>query len=82
MYEGLETEVCVAVLDRELTNDEERVFTVATGQIADSSYTASRDNLRLLLFCISLPAPLPCLSQWSQHLHAERGLNHHSAPVV
>ena len=83
VYEGLETEVCVAVLDRELTNDEERVFTVATGQIADSSYTASRNMLQCyILFCISLPAPLPCLLQWSQHLLAERGLNHHSAPVV
>ena len=43
MYEGLETEVCVAVLDRELTNDEERVFTVATSQLNDTQYTASRN---------------------------------------
>ena len=43
VYEGLETEVCVAVLDRELTNDEERVFTVATLQLTDTRYTASRN---------------------------------------
>ena len=63
VYEGLETEVCVAVLDRELTNDEERVFTVVTSQLNDTQYTASRNiqfaglrtinlvTLKVVLYC-------------------------------
>ena len=62
MHEGLETEVCVAVLDRELTNDEERVFTVTTLQPTDTQYTASRNihcrvenhivvTLKVVLYC-------------------------------
>ena len=37
VFEGQEIEVCVTVLDRELTNDEDRLFTVATSQLTDNS---------------------------------------------
>ena len=46
MYEGLETELCVAVLDRELTNDEEREFTVTTLQLTDTQYAAGRNIIQ------------------------------------
>ena len=37
VFEGQEIEVCVTVLDRELTNDEDRLFTVVTSQLTDNS---------------------------------------------
>ena len=44
VYEGLEIEVCVAVLDRELSNDEDRGFTVATSQLT-TEYAATGKKL-------------------------------------
>ena len=39
VFEGERTEVCVAVLDRQLTNDEVRQFSVATTQLTDYAAT-------------------------------------------
>ena len=39
VFEGERTEVCVAILDRQLTNDEVRQFSVATTQLTDYAAT-------------------------------------------
>ena len=39
VFEGQNTEVCVSILDRELTNDEEREFTVFTSELSDNFAT-------------------------------------------
>ena len=37
VFEGQSIEVCVAILNRTLTNDEHRVFTVSTSQLTATS---------------------------------------------
>ena len=37
MFEGEQTEVCVSILDRELTTAEERHFAVATRQLTNNA---------------------------------------------
>ena len=44
VYEGLEIEVCVAVLDRELSNNEARQFTVATSQLTTEYAATGKTN--------------------------------------
>ena len=44
VYEGLEIEVCVAVQDRELSNDEDRQFIVATSQLTTKYVATSKKS--------------------------------------
>ena len=39
VFEGQVMDVCIAVLDRELSNDEDRIFTVATSQLTNDAAT-------------------------------------------
>ena len=55
VYEGLDIEICVAVLDRELSNDEDREFTVATSQLT-SEHAATGENKLASFLSFSLHA--------------------------
>ena len=51
VYEGQDIEICVAVLDRELSNDIDRGFTVATSQLT-TEYAATGKKNYILNTCI------------------------------
>jgi hypothetical protein len=48
VFEGQAIEVCVAVLARNLSNDEDRQFTVATSQLANDAATVNDDYVTIL----------------------------------